>query len=55
MAKKLTREELVAEVNKYPGEKLHNRIKREIMIELLGARKFSSLSKWQQLMMILKA
>lgn len=53
--KKLTREELVAEINKYPGAKLQDRVKREIMIELLGARKFSSLSKWQQLMMVLKA
>ena len=53
--KKLTRPQLVEAINAYPGPELHDRVKREIMIELLGARQFNSLTKWQQLWMILKS
>ena len=53
--KKLTRPQLVEAINSYEGPELHDRVKREIMIELLAARHFFSKTKWQQLWMVLKA
>ena len=40
--KKQTREELVEEINSYPGQKVYNRVKREILIEILEYRKMKA-------------